>query len=113
MTETRFVLVGTAIVITGFLAVLIDGADHLRVATAVAAVISLLASAFRPRSEERHRWTGYLSAVTLLGALIVLIFFVVPHFLAVERPKPRAGSKQPCPTGPPTPAKKPKIEGKR
>jgi hypothetical protein len=40
-------------------------------------------------------------------------FFVVPLLLAIERPSPRAGSKQPCPTGKPTPAKKPKIEGKK
>lgn len=113
MMETRlFVLIGTVIVGTGFLAVVIDCADPLQIAAAVAAVISLLATAVRPTSEEPQKWTGYLSAVTILGALIVLTFLVAPHFLAIEPPNPRAGSKR-CPPGTRTPAQKPKMERKK
>lgn len=109
MSETRFVLVGTMVITMGLLAVVIHRDDHLRVAAAVAAVISLLATAFRPASEESLRWPKYIFAVTMLGALIVLAFFVLPHFFTHNQPKPMPTPK-PSPTGKPTPVKKPKKE---
>lgn len=108
MRETHFLLIGTFVVATGMFAVAIDGADRFRVATAVAAIVSLLATAARPPSHKPNRWPKYIGAISVLAILIVFAFFVLPHFLSAKEPRP---APDPKPTRTPTPSKKPKRSG--
>ena len=105
MRETSLLLVGALTVVTGIVAVATDGADRYRVATAVAAIVSLLATATRPPSHEPNRWPRYVGAISALAILMAFAFFVFPHLLSANEPRP---APDPKPTSKPTPSKKPK-----
>jgi hypothetical protein len=103
--ERRLFIFGLAIIGSGIILVRADGIDPLRAAATVAAIVGLVAQACRPQNDEQNEWSGYLSVVTLLAALIVIAFFFLPKFISSTPKTPATNRSVPRPERTPQPKK--------